>query len=148
VEVLVSRARQEGRGEPQGEGSGGVGVGVRVWLEAGGEPVFGPGMLRLLVLTSQLGSLNKAAGKLNMSYSKAQRMLHKAEDRLGLALLERRIGGVAGGGSALTPDGERVVSEFVAMRREAYESIQTLFRRHFGDETFVAEGAFVVDDDA
>lgn len=136
----MSGGRHGGGGEPAAETRGGVGVGQRIWLEARGEPVFGPGMLRLLVFTAQLGSLNKAAAKLTMSYSKAQRMLHKAEEQLGLRLLERRIGGVAGGGSALTPDGERLVAEFVAMRREAYESIQALFLKHFGAESFIARG--------
>jgi molybdate transport system regulatory protein len=136
----VGGARQEEDGRPRAQGSGGVGPGLRVWLQAGGEPVFGPGMLRLLVLTTQLGSLNKAAGKLSMSYSKAQRMLHKAEAELGVKLLERRIGGVDGGGSALTPDGERLVAAFVALRREAYENLQTLYEKHFGGETFVRGG--------
>lgn len=132
----MAEREPESAAEPPEEGGGRVGPGLRVWLQAGGEPVFGPGMLRLLVLTAQLGSLNKAAGKLGMSYSKAHRMLHKAEDELGVRLLERRIGGVDGGGSALTPDGERLVAAFVALRREAYENLQVLFEKHFGGEAF------------
>ena len=132
----MARRGAESAPDPPEAGGGRVGPGLRVWLQAGGEPVFGPGMLRLLVLTTQLGSLNKAAGKLGMSYSKAHRMLQKAEGELGVKLLERRIGGVDGGGSALTPDGERLVAAFVALRREAYENLQALFEKHFGAEPF------------
>ena len=117
-------------------GDGGVGPGLRVWLQAGGKPVFGPGMLRLLVLTSQTGSLHKASIKLGMSYSKAMRMLKGAERELGLSLLDRRIGGADGGGSELTPDGRRMVAEFVAMRSEAYDHLNGLFEKHFGGEPF------------
>jgi molybdate transport system regulatory protein len=132
---VAGRAAENAAGPPQDAG-GRIGPGLRVWLQAGGEPVFGPGMLRLLVLTAQLGSLNKAAGKLGMSYSKAHRMLHKAEEELEVKLLERRIGGVDGGGSALTPDGERLVAAFVALRQEAYDNLHDLFQKHFGSEAF------------
>ena len=87
-------------------------------------------------LGSQTGSLHKASIKLGMSYSKAMRMLKGAEHERGLSLLDRRIGGADGGGSELTPDGRRVVAEFVAMRFEAYDHLNGLFEKHFSGEPF------------
>jgi len=108
----------------------------RIWLHDDGKPTFGPGTLRLLVLVTQTGSLHQAAKKTGMAYSKAWRIVKNAEEHLDVKLLERHIGGSAGGGSALTPDGQRLVAGFVAMRAEAEQSLQLLFLKYFGDEPF------------
>ena len=98
--------------------------------------MFGPGTLRLLVLVTQTGSLHQAAKDTSMAYSKAWRIVKDAEDHLGVKLLERRVGGVGGGGSALTPHGQRLVASYVAMRAEAEANLHRLFEKYFGDEPF------------
>ena len=64
---------------------------------------FGKGPCILLKTIDKLGSLNKAAKELNMSYSKAWSIINRAERVLGYSLLETVTGGADGGGSYLTP---------------------------------------------
>lgn len=64
---------------------------------------FGPGVRTLLQLTKEFESLNGACKKMNLSYTKALKMINGAEDNLGFMLLDRKAGGAGGGGSSLTP---------------------------------------------
>ena len=79
------------------------------------------------------GSLSKAASHLGMSYNKAWRTLHAAEQRLGFALLERRIGGEHGGGSQVSPPGEELLRRYVALRADVERDLETLYDKHFSD---------------
>ena len=74
----------------------------KVWLDYGGR-AFGDGPARLLDEMQRTGSLRKAAAELGMSYNKAWRIIHAAEQRLNFSLLDRSVGGSLGGGLHLTP---------------------------------------------
>jgi molybdate transport repressor ModE-like protein len=104
----------------------------KIWLDYRGR-AFGDGPARLLSGVEQWGSLRKAAQELGMSYNKAWRILHAAEERLGFALLDRSVGGSLGGGSNLTPEARDLVTRYQAVAREAAEVLETVFHRHFGD---------------
>lgn len=119
-------------------GRGHVEPAQRIWFQDAGQPMFGPGTLKLLVLITQTGSLLQAAKKMGMAYSKAWRIVREAENHLGVQLIERHAGGSGGGGSALTPDGQRLMVKFVAMRAEAETNLQRLYEKYFGDEPFAA----------
>ncbi len=110
----------------------------RIWLHDQGEPMFGPGTLRLLVLVGETGSLHRAAKEMGMAYSKAWRIVKDAEDHLGFKLLERQIGGAGGGGSALTTQAQRLVASFATMRAEADANLRRLFEKYFAHEPFAA----------
>ena len=110
----------------------------RIWLHDQGEPIFGPGTLRLLVLVGEAGSLHRAAKEMGMAYSKAWRIVKDAEDHLGFKLLERQIGGAGGGGSVLTAEARGLVASFAAMRAEADANLRRLFEKYFADEPFAA----------
>jgi molybdate transport system regulatory protein len=110
----------------------------RVWLQEHGVRMFGPGTHELLRRVDQTGSLNQAAKDMAMSYSKAWRMVHEVEQRLGVALFERRTGGSAGGGSCLTEQGRLLLLRFEAFTREADQVLETLFEKHFGDLPYAA----------
>lgn len=103
----------------------------KLWLENEGK-VFGPGPARLLECVAETGSLRKAAGELDMSYSKAYWTLRAMEDGLGFALLTRTVGGASGGGSTLTPEALDLLARFRAFEAEAEISLRTLFAKHFG----------------
>ena len=51
-------------------------------------------------------SLRAAAQNMGMAYTKALKLLQRAEAALGYPLTTRTTGGKAGGGSALTPEGK------------------------------------------
>ena len=104
----------------------------KLWLEYRGR-AFGDGPARLLEGVERAGSLRKAAQELGMSYNKAWRILHAAEERLGFALLDRSVGGSLGGGSHLTPEARDIMSRYRAVATEAAETLEAVFQRHFAD---------------
>jgi molybdate transport system regulatory protein len=105
---------------------------AKLWLDYGGR-AFGDGPARLLAGVEHSGSLRKAAQELGMSYNKAWRILHAAEERLGFALLDRSVGGSLGGGSHLTSEARELVARYQAAAAEAEELLDAVFQRHFAD---------------
>ncbi len=90
---------------------------VKVWLEAGGKPVFGDGKLTWLEAIAETGSLREAARRLGMSYRGLWGRLRTMEERLGMKLVIRRTGGAGGGGMALTENGKALVTDYRRFRR-------------------------------
>ena len=104
----------------------------KLWLDYRGR-AFGDGPARLLAGVDQSGSLRKAAQELGMSYNKAWRILHAAEERLGFPLLDRSVGGSLGGGSSITPEARDLMVRYQAVAAEADEVLERVFERHFAD---------------
>jgi molybdate transport system regulatory protein len=115
-------------------GEGPMKIVYKIWLDSDGK-AFGDGPYELLQLVDKTGSLHKAAAEMNMSYRKAWLMLNAMEKRLGFALLVRRVGGIAGGGSLLTTKGKEFLDRYGAFRSDAEETLQALYRRHFPDNS-------------
>lgn len=67
-------------------------VRLHLWLERGGETLFGLGRLQLLERIDACGSIKGAADALGMSYRAAWGKIRASEETLGLALVEK-IGG-------------------------------------------------------
>jgi molybdate transport system regulatory protein len=107
--------------------------GVRLWLEDQGNPVFGSGICQLLAGVQSTGSLHRAAADMKMAYSKAWTIVQRAEAHLGLQLIERHVGGAAGGGSVLTEDGQSLMAAFETWVERSRRAAEDLF-----DETFPA----------
>jgi molybdate transport system regulatory protein len=104
----------------------------KLWLDYRGR-AFGDGPARLLAGVEESGSLRKAAQELGMSYNKAWRILHAAEQRLGFPLLDRSVGGSLGGGSNITPAARDLMIRYQAVAAEADEVLTQVFQRHFAD---------------
>jgi molybdate transport system regulatory protein len=104
----------------------------KIWLDDGGK-AFGEGPYLLLVRVAETGSLRQAAAELDMSYNKAWHLVRGMEARLGFPLLERHVGGSAGGGSALTPEAQDLVARYEGLMRDVDAAVERLYRRHFGD---------------
>ena len=79
------------------------------------ERFFGPGVCELLERIRETGSIQAAAARMEMSYTKAWRILKRAEEELGLNLITRVTGGKKGGSSTLTEAGEKAVEDFREM---------------------------------
>jgi len=105
----------------------------RIWLQDHGTPFFGVGIRELLVRVQETGSLRQAASEMGLAYSKAWRIVRRAEEHLGFTLLKRRAGGVNGGGSAPSDEALRLVSSFGALLEEAEAALDELYARHFSD---------------
>jgi len=67
-----------------------------------------------------------------MSYRKAWLMLRAMEQRLGFTLLDRKVGGVSGGGSQLTPEARELMKRYEAFRKEVEGALQQIYVKHFG----------------
>jgi molybdate transport repressor ModE-like protein len=104
----------------------------KLWLDYRGR-AFGDGPARLLAGVEEYGSLRKAAQELGMSYNKAWRIIHAAEQRLGFPLLDRSVGGSLGGGSQVTPETRDLMKRYRAVAAEADEALEAVFQRHFAD---------------
>ena len=76
---------------------------------------FGPGVCELLERIRETGSIRAAAAGMKLSYTKAWKILNRAEEELGTSLITRVSGGKNGGSSTLTPVGETAVKDFREM---------------------------------
>ena len=95
---------------------------------------FGPGKARLMEYIEETGSMQEACTKMELSYSKASKMMKKAEKQLGFKLLERRIGGSGGGGSRLTEEGRDLLKKYRELTRRVQEDADRVFAEVFGTE--------------
>jgi len=103
----------------------------KVWFnssKAGG--VFGDGKWSLLREIEQRRSIRAAAEALGMSYRKAWGDLKKAEECLGIKLVEKRRGGREGGKTNLTEYGRNLLSAYNRFRFEISKALQSSFTKH------------------
>ncbi|MEW6426281.1 MAG: LysR family transcriptional regulator [Bacillota bacterium] len=102
----------------------------KIWLDNNGK-AFGEGPYELLARVEKTGSLNRAAAEMRMSYNKAWRLIRALEGRLGFPLLVRQVGGTAGGGSQVTPQGRRLMERYGALREDVQNTLAQLYEKHF-----------------
>lgn len=103
----------------------------KLWLDSNGK-AFGDGPYELLKRVKNTNSLHQAAFQMGMSYSKAWRLIRTLEERLGFALLERKTGGLSGGGSKVTPEARSLMKQYGQFRKEIEKTLTELFHKHFG----------------
>ena len=104
---------------------------VQVRLRAG-DVFFGPGTGQLLHMIRQTGSIQEACLRIGLSYSKGTRMIKEVERQLGIPVVNRRTGGMGGGGSSLTEEGTRLLEGYEQMVAEVSRSTEVIFRKYFG----------------
>ncbi|MBP8625249.1 MAG: LysR family transcriptional regulator [Syntrophorhabdaceae bacterium] len=102
----------------------------KVWIDNEGK-AFGEGPYRLLRLVEKTGSLHKAALEMGMSYRKAFSVIQRAEERLGIVFLKRKIGGESGGGSTVTEKGRTFMEMYEAFVKDLDIAINSLYDKHF-----------------
>ena len=105
------------------------------FLDDSGEKFFGEGPCRLLKLVEETGSLRCAAASMEMAYSKALKLVKRAEAALGYPLTERSAGGRDGGGSTLTAEGRAFLGQYEAYRDACIASNRALYDRYFPKKT-------------
>ena len=105
---------------------------VKVWLEADGRYAFGLGLSDILQGVERTGSIKQAAAALGKSYRYVWGRLKAAERVLGRQLVETHVGGQGSQRSALTPDGRRLITAFLALRSRMGALVLEEFTRHFG----------------
>jgi len=94
-------------------------------------PFFGPGTALLLKMISQTESVKAACSAMQLSYSKGWHILNLMEQQLGYSVVKRRHGGVNGGRTCLTSEGEELLNNYERFEKEALISIQEIFDKIF-----------------
>jgi molybdate transport system regulatory protein len=103
----------------------------KIWLDHNGK-AFGEGPYELLKRVEKTDSLHEAAHQMGMSYSKAWKLVQTMEKRLGFSLLDKKIGGLSGGGSRVTPKGKELMKRYEQFEKEVKKAIEEIYQRHFG----------------
>ena len=104
----------------------------KIWLDNNGK-AFGEGPYELLKRVEKSNSLHQAAIEMEMSYSKAWKLIQTMEKRLGFVLLDKKIGGSSGGGSRVTPKAKDLMKRYGRLEKDAKEAIDIIYRKHFGN---------------
>ncbi len=103
----------------------------KLWIEVNGEPVFGRGRRFLLEAIDRYGSINQAAREINISYRKAWSYIKAMEERLGIKLVERHVGGINGGGAVLTEEARDFLQRYRMMEDGIKEFVDRRFKKIF-----------------
>jgi len=103
----------------------------KIWIEVGGEPVFGRGRRFLLEAIDKNGSINQAAKEINISYRKAWGYIKAMEERLGIKLIERQTGGKNGGGAIITNEARAFLNKFELLEKGIQELVDERFNEIF-----------------
>ncbi|MFV0529951.1 MAG: winged helix-turn-helix domain-containing protein [Flavobacteriales bacterium] len=101
----------------------------RVWIETEKGVFLGEGRVRLLKLVDELGSISRAAKKLNMSYKKAWFLLDSMNKQAPMLILIKKTGGKNGGGAELTKYGKKIVRDFELLNGSCWDFLDDEFER-------------------
>ena len=101
---------------------------TRIYLLDGqGQRFFGEGPCRLLLAVEETGSLRAAAQSMGMAYTKALKLLNRAERAWGCPLTCRQTGGRDGGGSRLTPQGKELLEKYATYRDRCVQANRRIY---------------------
>ena len=93
---------------------------------------FGPGVCELLERIRETGSIQRAAAQMELSYTKAWKILNRAEQEIGTPLITRVSGGRNGGNSTLTRAGEEAVRDYREMEGRISAAAEKLLEERYG----------------
>jgi len=102
---------------------------LKVWVVFADDVKFGDGRAQLLTLIDELGSLRKAAARLEMSYRNAWGYLRDLEQAAGFRLLERHVGGGPDSGMRLTRRGRAFLEAYRQFRQRVDAAVEREFAR-------------------
>jgi len=91
--------------------------------ESNSSSVFGRGIADLCLGVREIGSLNAAAKKMGMAYSKAWRIIKDTEEALGIQLLDRD----GAHGSTLTPEGNSILDAYITLDGQLSQAADQTF---------------------
>ena len=95
---------------------------------------FGPGVAELMEHVEATGSLSKGCKCMQMAYSKGWKILKRAEEDLGIPLVQGNRGGSNGGQTVLTPEGKEFLKRYRKFEQEVRAGADASFQKWFGTE--------------
>lgn len=103
----------------------------KLWLSTKNiEGAFGDGKWRLLKAIETRGSLSAASKYLRISYRKAWGDLKKAEESLGISLVDKHRGGRTGGKTTLSEQGRKWVKAYELFRQDIQKAVRKAYIKH------------------
>lgn len=96
---------------------------MKVWFETPDGYGFGRGMIAILAAIDDCGSIKLAARALGRSYRHIWGRVKRAEDALGLALVESSVGGAGTRRSELTEFSRQLMARFSAVESQMSRSL-------------------------
>jgi molybdate transport system regulatory protein len=102
----------------------------KIWIEnENGELVIGTGRLRILEAILEVGSINKAAHKLNQPFRAVWGKIKATEKRCGFKIVER-----TSEGSKLTREGLELLFTYIRLRNRCKKHADAQFGELFQDK--------------
>ena len=109
-------------------------VRTKIWINDDHDKViFGSGRLHMLETIERLGSMNRAAKELKMSYRALWGRIKSTEERLGTKMLVSKPGGGKGRGSVLTPTGRKFLERYTRLQEKVIAVADREFEKIFTD---------------
>ena len=108
-------------------------VAFKIWLDHNGK-AFGEGPYELLKRVERTNSLHEAAHQMDMSYSKAWKLIQSMEKRLGFSLLDNKVGGLSGGGSQVTSKAKDFMNRYGRFHKDVEKALEKIYLKHFGSK--------------
>lgn len=94
-------------------------VNGRLWIEGDGQRFFGPGPVELLEHIHETGSINQAAKRMGLSYTKAWTLVSNMNAMAEHPFVITNTGGEKGGGSSVSPEALQMI-EYHRQLRERF----------------------------
>ncbi len=108
---------------------------AKCWFELEGKMFFGAGKARLFRMIARYGSINAGARAMGISYRQAWEHIRRIEEALAVTLVEKHKGGPGGGGSRITPAGERLLQIYDALSGRLKKQAESSFEQILNKKT-------------
>jgi molybdate transport system regulatory protein len=130
--VLKPRGAPVEKPDPHFKGWQTMKVRTKVWIDDDyGNVVFGSGRVHMLQTIERLGSMNKAAKELHMSYRALWGRIKSTEKRLGAKVLMSKPGGSKESGSVLTPTAREFLDNYDRLHNKIRQVADEEFAKIF-----------------
>ena len=103
----------------------------KLWLQDGDQLTMSDYRAALLQQVCQSGSLSAAAATMGLSYRRAWGKVRQIEQQLGYQVVRSEAGGIGGGTSRLTVEGEQLLERYLAFQAACRAAIQAAYARSF-----------------
>src|ERR1035437_3381966 len=103
-----------------------IGLTGNIWLNRADNKFLGGDRINLLEKIDELGSITKAAKAVGISYKTAWDTVNLINNLAEKTLGDRLTGGKGGGGTSLTAEGKRIISQFNTIQEEHRKFLDNL----------------------
>lgn len=95
------------------------------------EKFFGRGVSELLRLIDKSSTMQEACKIMDMSYSKAWKIIKRVEKELGCKIITAKSGGIKGGTTVLTDEARDLINRFDSMEEDVAKYTDKAFKKYF-----------------